>query len=164
MDTIHYAVNTSSLGWTLVGWTDKGVRTVLLGDSPTQVIADLEDRFPDVALVEECSTLVANIIALIDDPKRALDTPLDLRGTDLELRVWRELRTIPVGTTASYGEIAKRIGGAPRGAKDVADACAANPLAVIVPCHRVIRSNGALAGYRWGIRRKRALLAREALV
>jgi AraC family transcriptional regulator, regulatory protein of adaptative response / methylated-DNA-[protein]-cysteine methyltransferase len=164
MDTLSYSVGTSSLGWTLVAWTDNGVCAVLLGDSPAEVIADLEVRFPDVALVEEYSTLVDTIIASIDDPSQPVDAPLDLRGTDLQQRVWRELRTIPVGATASYGEVAKRIGGAPRGAKDVADACAANALAVLVPCHRVIRSNGALAGYRWGVRRKRALLAREARV
>lgn len=164
MDTIHYTTAASSLGWTLAAWTDQGLCAVLLGDSPAEVIADLDGRFPDAALVEEPLVCIGHIVAVIDNPARQLDTALDLRGSDLEQRIWQEVRNIPVGSTASYGEIAKRVGGTPRGAKDVADACAANALAVVIPCHRVIRSNGALAGYRWGVRRKRALLAKEAHV
>ena len=104
---------------------------------------------------------MAQIAALIESPAGPLDLPLDLQGTAFQLRVWSALRALPLGTTTSYGDLAARIG-APRAARAVAQACAANPLAVLVPCHRVLCTKGAISGYRWGIERKRALLAREA--
>jgi AraC family transcriptional regulator, regulatory protein of adaptative response / methylated-DNA-[protein]-cysteine methyltransferase len=105
--------------------------------------------------------LVAQVVGLVEAPALGLDLPLDIRGTAFQQRVWQALRAIPPGTTASYSDIAERIG-SPRSVRAVAQACGANPLAVAIPCHRVVRSDGALSGYRWGVERKRALLAREA--
>ena len=163
-ETIRFAVGTCSLGEVLVAATAKGVCAILLGDDPDSLVRELEDRFPQAdlcggdAVFEGC---VARIVGVVDAPGRGLDLPLDVRGTAFQQRVWQALRDIPAGSTASYGAIAERIG-APGAARAVARACAANPLAVAIPCHRVVRNDGAPGGYRWGVERKRALLEREA--
>ena len=161
--SIRFAVGECSLGSILVAATRKGVCAVLLGDDPDLLLRDLQDRFPKAQLVggdtdfERC---IAKVIGFVEAPKLGLDLPLDLRGTVFQQRVWQALRDVPAGATASYSQIAKRIG-SPKGARAVARACGSNHIAVAVPCHRVVRSDGALSGYRWGVERKRALLARE---
>ena len=165
-DVIRFAVGTSSLGSVLVGVSDKGVCAILLGSDPGGVERELRDRFPGAQLVaegEKLGQLVATVVDFVDAPALGLDLMLDVRGTAFQLRVWQALGEIPVGSTASYSDIARRIG-SPEAALEVAEACAANAIAVAVPCHRVVRKNGALSGYRWGVWRKRALLQREAAV
>lgn len=152
-----------SLGIVLVAATDQGVCAVLIGDDAVELDADLERRFPKAVHATanaDMERLVAGVVAAIDVPSRAQDLPLDIRGTAFELRVWQALRAIPPGQTRSYGDVAAAIG-APRSARAVARACGANPLAVVVPCHRVVGAGGALTGYRWGLERKRQLLERE---
>jgi len=161
---IRFAVNRSSLGWVLVAGTERGIRAVDLGATPEDVTVRLRDQFPAAQLHEDdpaCAVWAAQVAAFIDAPERDPDLPLDVRGTEIEQRVWQALREIPVGATASYGEIAKRVGTGAT-AQEVAQACAANVLAVVIPCHRVVRGDGRLGGYRWGYGRKRALLQREA--
>ncbi len=163
-ETIRFALGECSLGAILVAATARGVCAVLLGDDPARLLRDLEDRFPNARLVggdEVFEGLVAQVVGLIESPGLGHDLPLDLRGTAFQQRVWQALRDIPAGATGSYAEVATRIG-APRAARAVARACAANPVAVAIPCHRVVRQDGGLSGYRWGVERKRALLAREA--
>jgi AraC family transcriptional regulator of adaptative response/methylated-DNA-[protein]-cysteine methyltransferase len=162
--SIRFAVGQCSLGAILVGATDKGVCSILLGDDAEALVRDLEGRFPNALLVGGDAAFedwVAKIVGFVETPALGLDLPLDVRGTAFQQRVWQALRDIPFGATASYAEIANRIG-APRAVRAVAQACAANPLAVAIPCHRVVRQDGGLSGYRWGIERKRALLDREA--
>jgi AraC family transcriptional regulator of adaptative response/methylated-DNA-[protein]-cysteine methyltransferase len=162
---IHYAVHLSSLGLVLVAQSAQGVCAVLLGDDRQVLRSDLKDRFPGATLIEgdaKLSALAARVIESVESPAHGIDLPLDLRGTEFQRSVWKALRDIPAGTTASYLDIANRIG-LPKSARAVAQACAANPLAVVVPCHRVVKSDGKLSGYRWGVERKRALLAREAV-
>jgi AraC family transcriptional regulator, regulatory protein of adaptative response / methylated-DNA-[protein]-cysteine methyltransferase len=160
---IRFAVGECSLGSVLVAQSDKGICAILLGDDPEALVRDLQDRFPRANLLggdagfERC---VAAVVRCVDAPATGLKLPLDVRGTVFQQKVWQALRRIPIGTTASYAQIARRIG-APQSARAVAQACAANALAVAIPCHRVVRQDGALSGYRWGIERKRALLARE---
>jgi AraC family transcriptional regulator of adaptative response/methylated-DNA-[protein]-cysteine methyltransferase len=140
------------------------VCAILLGDDPDALARDLQDRFPRATLIggdAEFERLVSRVVGFVEAPGLGLDLPLDVRGTAFQQRVWQALREIPAGRTATYGEIASRIG-APSAARAVAGACAANPLAVAIPCHRVIRNDGGLSGYRWGVERKRALLQREA--
>jgi AraC family transcriptional regulator of adaptative response/methylated-DNA-[protein]-cysteine methyltransferase len=140
------------------------VCAILLGDDPDALARDLQDRFGQAILVgadPAFEALVAKVIGLVEQPGLGLDLPLDVRGTAFQQRVWQALRAVPPGRTASYAEIAKAIG-APKAVRAVAGACAANPLAVAIPCHRVVRTDGALSGYRWGVERKRALLQREA--
>ena len=164
-ETIRFAVGECSLGSILVAATDKGVCAILLGDDPAALVHELEDRFTRAELVggdEEFESLVARIVGLVEDPVPGLDLPLDIRGTTFQRRIWLALRDVPAGTTASYSEIAGRVG-SPNAARAVARACAANLLAVAIPCHRVVRNDGTLGGYRWGVERKRALLARETL-
>lgn len=161
--SIRFAVGECSLGAVMVAATEKGICAVLLGDDPDALLRELQDRFPRARLIggaPDFAHIVAAVVALIEAPERGLDLPLDIRGTAFQQRVWQALREIPAGSTASYAEIARRIG-APKAVRAVARACAANALAVAIPCHRVVRSDGALSGYRWGIARKRALLARE---
>jgi AraC family transcriptional regulator of adaptative response/methylated-DNA-[protein]-cysteine methyltransferase len=161
--TIHYATGPSTLGLVLVARSVDGVRAVLLGDDRDALVRELHRRIPHATLVDAQDALaetVANIVALVESPARAFELPLDVSGTTFQRSVWSALREIPAGATATYGEIAQRIG-APSAIRAVAAACAANPLAVVVPCHRVVRRDGALAGYRWGLDRKRALLDRE---
>src|SRR5262249_10123841 len=160
---IRFAVGECSLGSILVAQSDKGICAILLGDDPDALVRDLEERFPNANLVggdAGFEAKVAAVIGFVEARAIGLDLPLDMRGTAFQRRVWQALRDIPAGTTASYAEIAERIG-APKAARAVAQACAANRLAVAIPCHRVIRRDGDLAGYRWGIERKRALLAKE---
>lgn len=162
--SIRFAVGECSLGSVLVGATDKGVCAIQLGDDPDALIRNLEDRFPRATLVggdEAFERLVARVVGLVEAPGTGADLPLDVRGTAFQRRVWQALRAIPVGATASYADIARRIG-APKAVRGVAQACAANPVAVAIPCHRVVRSDGSMAGYRWGVERKRLLLEREA--
>ena len=137
---------------------------ILLGDNPEALLRNLEDRFANARLVggdESFEGMVARVVALVEAPALGHDLPLDVRGTAFQQRVWQALRDIPAGSTESYAEIAARIG-APGAARAVARACAANPAAVAVPCHRVVRQDGGLSGYRWGVERKAALLEREA--
>ena len=162
--TIRFAIGTSSLGSVLVGASDEGICAILLGDGPNGVTRELRERFPGAQVVadrERLGLLVATVVGFVEAPLLGLDLALDVRGSDFQRRVWQALREIPAGSTASYGDIARRIG-APTMALEVAQACAANAMAVAIPCHRVVRKNGALAGYRWGVWRKRALLQREA--
>jgi AraC family transcriptional regulator, regulatory protein of adaptative response / methylated-DNA-[protein]-cysteine methyltransferase len=162
--SIRFAVRECWLGTVLVAATDKGICAILLGDSPVTVVRDLQERFPEAqagARDEPFEQMVAAAVRFVEAPARGLDAPVDLHGTPFQLRVWQALREIPAGSTASYSEIAARIG-ARHAAYLVAEACAANPVAVAVPCHRIVRKDGTLAGYRWGFKRKRALLAREA--
>jgi AraC family transcriptional regulator of adaptative response/methylated-DNA-[protein]-cysteine methyltransferase len=161
---IRYAVGTCSLGRILVAASRKGVAAILMGDDAAALVRDLKERFPRAELIggdAGFERLVARVVAFVEAPGASLELPLDVRGTAFQHRVWTALRDIAPGSTASYAEIARRIG-APKAVRAVAGACAANPLAVAIPCHRAVRSDGALAGYRWGVARKRALLAREA--
>ncbi|HEX2218905.1 MAG TPA: bifunctional DNA-binding transcriptional regulator/O6-methylguanine-DNA methyltransferase Ada [Gemmatimonadales bacterium] len=161
---IRFAVGECSLGSILVASSERGVCAILLGDDPEALIRDLEDRFPRATLIGgdgAFEQLVARVVGFVESPGIGLDLPLDVRGTAFQQRVWRALRDIPAGATASYREIAERIG-SPRSVRAVAHACAANPLAVAIPCHRVVRSDGGVSGYRWGVERKRALLQSEA--
>ena len=162
--SIKFAVGESTLGAILVAATDKGVCAILLGDNPDPLVQDLQDRFPKAQLIggdAEFETLVAQVVGFVETPTRGLDLPLDIRGTAFQRQVWQALREIAPGSTASYADIATRIG-RPKSVRAVAQACAANALAVAIPCHRVVRTDGALSGYRWGVERKRALLEREA--
>jgi AraC family transcriptional regulator of adaptative response/methylated-DNA-[protein]-cysteine methyltransferase len=161
---IRFAIGECSLGSILVAASERGVCAILMGDDPEQLARDLQDRFPRALLLggdAEFERLVARVVGLVEAPRLGLDLPLDLRGTAFQERVWRALQKIPAGKTASYTELAARIG-APTAVRAVAHACSQNPLAVLIPCHRVVRTNGDLAGYRWGVERKRELLAREA--
>lgn len=161
---IGYAFGVSSLGDVLVAATDLGVCAILIGDDREALRGDLGRRFPRAAIAEanaDFAGLVETAIAAIEMPQRARDLPLDIRGTAFQQRVWQALREIPCGATISYGELAREIG-KPNAVRAVASACGANPVAVVVPCHRVVGSDGALTGYRWGVERKRALLEREA--
>jgi AraC family transcriptional regulator of adaptative response/methylated-DNA-[protein]-cysteine methyltransferase len=161
---IRFAVGECSLGSILVASTEKGVCAILMGDDPEMLVRDLEDRFPNAVLTggdAEFESMVGKVLTFVEAPGRGLDLPLDVRGTAFQQRVWQALRAIPAGKTASYSEVAGRIG-APRSVRAVAQACAANAIAVAIPCHRVVRNDGGLSGYRWGVERKRALLDREA--
>lgn len=163
-EEIRFAVGQTTLGAILVASSKKGVAAILLGDDPDDLVRDLQDRFPKARLVgadEDYESLVARVVGLIELPGLGLDLPLDVRGTAFQQRVWQALRQIPVGQTVSYAEIARRIG-SPAAVRAVAGACAANNLAVAIPCHRVVRNDGALSGYAWGVDRKRALLERES--
>jgi AraC family transcriptional regulator, regulatory protein of adaptative response / methylated-DNA-[protein]-cysteine methyltransferase len=161
---IQFAIGTCSLGAILVAGTEKGICAVLFGQSPRALRRDLQDRFPDVGLTEADAAFAAladSVMGFVENPARGLDAALDPPGTAFQRKVWRALRDIPAGATASYTDVAGRIG-APHAVRAVAQACAANPLAVAIPCHRVVRQDGGLSGYRWGVERKRALLARES--
>lgn len=160
---VCFAIGECSLGSILVARSERGVCALLLGDDPDALARDLQDRFPRATLIggnAKFEALVAKVVGFVEAPRLGLDLPLDVRGTAFQLRVWQALREIPAGKTASYADIAKRIG-APKCARAVAQACAANAIAVAIPCHRVVRIDGALAGYSWGVARKRALLERE---
>ena len=163
-DSIRYGLAKTSLGWLLAAATGRGICQISLGDSPGALIRHLGERFPRAVLREgdrEFARRVARVAAFVESPRRGLDLPLDIRGTAFQRRVWNALRAIPPGKTASYGEVARRIG-RPAAARAVAQACASNDLAVAIPCHRVVRGDGTLGGYRGGVDRKRALLEREA--
>ena len=161
---IRFAIGECSLGSILVATSERGVCAILLGDDPDALARDLQDKFLRATLIggdKEFERIVAKVVGFVEAPGLGLDLPLDVRGTAFQQRVWQALRKIPVGSTASYAEIAKRIG-SPNSVRAVGQACAANALAVAIPCHRVVRNDGALSGYRWGVERKRALLDREA--
>ena len=161
---IMFAVGECSLGAILVAASGKGVCAILMGEEPGRLVKDLENRFPNARLIGgdgAFEALVAQVVGMVEAPRLGWDLPLDVRGTAFQQRVWQALREIPVGKTASYRDIALAIG-APKSVRAVAGACAANSLAVAIPCHRVVRTDGALSGYRWGVERKRELLAREA--
>jgi len=161
---IHYATGMCSLGTILVAASDKGVCAILLGDDPETLLDQLRDRFPYSAITvgdENLAGLVSKVAAYIEAPVDDLELPLDIKGTAFQRRVWQVLRHIPAGSTVSYADVAGRIG-SPKAVRAVARACARNAIAVAIPCHRVIRSDGGLSGYRWGAARKRALLTKEA--
>lgn len=162
--TIRFAVGECSLGSLLVAATQKGVCCVLLGDDAEALVHSLQDRFPRAELVggdAAFETTMAQVAALMERPAQGLELPLDVQGTVFQQRVWQALCAIPAGETVSYTELARRIG-QPGASRAVAGACAANPVAVAIPCHRVVRNDGSISGYRWGVERKRALLLREA--
>ena len=161
---IRFAIGASSLGAILVARSERGVCAITLGDDPEALARELQDRFPKARLVGDdpgFNRWVARVVGLVEAPAIGLDLPLDLRGTAFQQRVWQALRDLPAGRTASYAEVAARIG-APKSVRAVAQACGANPVAIAVPCHRVVRTDGALSCYRWGVARKRVLLEREA--
>jgi AraC family transcriptional regulator of adaptative response/methylated-DNA-[protein]-cysteine methyltransferase len=160
---IRFAVGECSLGAILVAQSQKGVCAILLGDDPDRLVRELQDRFPRAALVGGDAAFertVARIVGFVEQPSTGLDLPLDIRGTAFQQRVWQALRKIPAGSTASYTEIARRLG-MPTGARAVAQACGANALAVAIPCHRVVSRDGSLSGYRWGVERKKKLIEKE---
>jgi AraC family transcriptional regulator of adaptative response/methylated-DNA-[protein]-cysteine methyltransferase len=161
---IRFAVGECSLGSILVAKSERGVCAILIGDDPDALARDLQDRFPHANLIGgdgEFEQLVATVVAFVESPASDFALPLDIRGTAFQQRVWQALNDIPPGSTASYTDIANRIG-MPNSVRAVAQACGANALAVAIPCHRVVRNDGGLSGYRWGVERKRALLNREA--
>ena len=161
---IRFAIGECSLGSILVARSERGVCAIFLGDDPDTLARDLQDRFPRADLIggdPGFERLVAKVVGFVEAPRLGLDLPLDIRGTAFQQRVWQALQGIPAGETVSYADIANRIG-APRSVRAVAQACAANALAVAIPCHRVVRNDGGLSGYRFGVERKRALLEKEA--
>jgi AraC family transcriptional regulator of adaptative response/methylated-DNA-[protein]-cysteine methyltransferase len=164
--TIHYASGQSSLGPVVVATSDRGLAMLEFGAMNEARMRALQAKFPDAQVVESQAALgetLGRAAELVVHPESGADLALDLQGSDFELRVWKALREIPAGTTTSYGDIAARLG-SPREAREVAEACAANIVAVAVPCHRVVKKDGSISGYRWGVARKRALLAREGNV
>ena len=161
---IRFAAGECSLGSILVAQSERGVCAIFLGDDPDALVRELLDQFPNANLIggdAGFEQLVAKVVGFVEAPERGFDLPLDVRGTAFQQRVWQSLRKIPAGSTASYTDVAKLIG-SPRSVRAVAQACGANKLAVVIPCHRVVRNGGALSGYRWGVERKRALLKKEA--
>jgi AraC family transcriptional regulator, regulatory protein of adaptative response / methylated-DNA-[protein]-cysteine methyltransferase len=163
-EQIRFAVGETSLGTVLVASSSKGVASILIGDDPDELVRNLQDRFPNAHLVgadPDYEALVARVVGFIEAPGVGLGLPLDIRGTAFQQRVWRALQEIPVGRTVSYAEMARWIA-APKAVRAVASACAANNIAIAIPCHRVVRNDGTLSGYAWGVERKRALLDRES--
>jgi AraC family transcriptional regulator of adaptative response/methylated-DNA-[protein]-cysteine methyltransferase len=163
-EEIRFAVGETSLGAILVASSKRGVASILLGADPDSLVRNLQDRFPKARLIGadgDYEALVATVVGFVEAPNLGLDLPLDVRGTAFQQRVWQALQEIPVGQTVSYAEVARRIG-RPKAVRAVAGACAANNLAVAIPCHRVVRNDGSLSGYAWGVERKRVLLDREA--
>jgi AraC family transcriptional regulator of adaptative response/methylated-DNA-[protein]-cysteine methyltransferase len=162
-EEIRFAVGQTSLGAILAASSRKGVAAILLGDDPDELVRNLQDRFPKARLIgadRDYEALIARAIGMVETPGTSLNLPLDVRGTAFQLRVWRALQELRVGETVSYADVARRIG-SPRAVRAVASACAANNLAVAIPCHRVVQMDGSLSGYAWGIERKRLLLDRE---
>ncbi len=163
-ESIRFAIGESSLGAILVASSEKGICAILIGDDPNALAADLQDRFPKADLIggdQAYEKTVAAVIGHVEAPDLGWNLPLDIRGTAFQERVWRALQKIPAGSTATYSEVAAALG-EPKAVRAVAGACAANKIAVAIPCHRVVRTDGSLSGYRWGVERKRALLDREA--
>jgi len=161
--TIHFALGQCSLGAILVAQSDKGICAILLGDDPEALLYDLQDQFPKADLIGGDSAyeqLVAEVVGFVEAPALGLALPLDVQGTAFQERVWQALREVPAGSRVSYSDIAERIG-APKAVRAVAMACAANHIAVAIPCHRVVRRDGDISGYRWGVERKQQLLKRE---
>ena len=163
-EIIRFAIGECSLGAILVAASEKGVCCITLGDDPEFLLADLQNRFRKAELTGGDAVfekLVAEVVGFVEAPRLGLDLPLDIRGTVFQQRVWQALREIPAGLTASYSQIAGK-SGSPKAVRAVAGACAANSIAVAIPCHRVVRHDGDLSGYRWGVERKRLLIQREA--
>jgi AraC family transcriptional regulator of adaptative response/methylated-DNA-[protein]-cysteine methyltransferase len=162
--TIGFAVAPCSLGFVIIAVSEQLIRSIMVGDDPEMLMSDLQNQFPDDAfeVADKDAGLVAQVVDLIDRPEQAMELPLDIRGTEFQMSVWDALQNVPAGTTVSYESLARQIG-APDAVCAVAQACAANPLAVAIPCHRAVQANGELAGYRWGVERKRALLERETM-
>lgn len=163
---IRFAVGECTLGAILVAESDKGICAIEMGDDPEMLVNDLQKRFPKASLIggePDFEARVAQVVGFVEAPQIGLELPLDIRGTAFQERVWKALRKIPAGKTVSYAEIARHIG-APKSSRAVAGACAANKIAVAIPCHRVVRNDGGLSGYRWGVERKRTLLERESEV
>jgi AraC family transcriptional regulator of adaptative response/methylated-DNA-[protein]-cysteine methyltransferase len=161
--TIHFAIAECSLGTLLVAGSDIGICAIFLGDDRTKLVRELKDRFPAANVIPakpEFETQIAQVIAFVERPQLGLSLPLDIRGTAFQQRVWQQLAKIPRGKTATYSQIALQLG-SPRATRAVARACANNPIAVAIPCHRVIRADGSLSGYRWGLSRKQKLLDAE---
>lgn len=162
-EVIRFATGKCSLGSILVASSEKGVCCITLGDDPDFLLEDLHNRFRKAEFIggdADFEKLIAKVVRFVEAPELGLDLPLDIRGTAFQKRVWQALREIPLGSTASYSDVAKKIG-SPKSVRAVAGACAANSIAVAIPCHRVVRTDGNLSGYRWGVERKRALLDRE---
>jgi AraC family transcriptional regulator of adaptative response/methylated-DNA-[protein]-cysteine methyltransferase len=161
--TIGFAVAPCSLGFVIIAVSEQLIRSIMVGDDPEMLVSELQHQFPNDAIEvhEHDAGLVAKVVHLIEHPEQVPTLPLDIRGTDFQKRVWDALQQVPAGTTVSYAALAEQIG-APNAVAAVAEACAANRLAIAIPCHRAVRAQGDLAGYRWGIERKRALLEREA--
>jgi AraC family transcriptional regulator of adaptative response/methylated-DNA-[protein]-cysteine methyltransferase len=162
-ETIRFAIGECWLGSILVAATDKGICAILLGDDPEELVRDLQDRFRRAELVggdEKFEKLVARVVGFVEQPAKVSKLPLDIRGTAFQQEVWQALCKIPTGTTASYAEVARRVG-RPASVRAVGQAIAANPIAVAIPCHRVVRTDGSLCGYRWGVERKKQLQTRE---
>lgn len=160
---LAFEIGTCALGRVLVAATPQGIAAILLGDDADALVRDLERRFKAATLASGDAVLAdttEKVVGLVENPAASLDLPLDMRGTPFQRRVWEALRQIPAGTTATYRQIAETVG-MPMAVRAVATACAANHLAVAVPCHRVVRMDGSLGGYRWGIERKQELLSRE---
>ena len=163
-EEIRFAVGQTSLGAILVASSAKGIASILLGDDPDALVRDLRDRFRNAWLIaadRDYEALVARVVGFVETPGSELNVPLDVRGTAFQQGVWQTLQQIPVGTKMTYAEVARRIG-LPKAVRAVASACAANNLAVVIPCHRVVRADGSLSGYAWGVERKRSLIEREA--
>lgn len=163
-EEIRIAIRTCSLGKVLVAASEKGVCAILLGDDHKSLMEELRRRFSRAKLTRADASFektVAKTIQLVEEPASSVDLPLDVRGTAFQQRVWQALRGIPAGKTASYAEVARRIG-KPKAVRAVAQACGANKIAVAIPCHRVVKNDGVLSGYRWGVERKRALIEKEA--
>ncbi|WP_034158984.1 methylated-DNA--[protein]-cysteine S-methyltransferase [Sphingomonas sp. ERG5] len=163
-ETIRYGLAPTSLGTMLAAVSSRGIAAILIGDDVAALTRELRRSLPGATLIEDDLAVAAAIVTIaawLDTPRAPLDLPLDLRGSDQELAVWEALRTIPVGETRSYGALAKRLN-VPATAQEVGAACAANRIAIAIPCHRVIKADGGISGYRWGVRRKRRLLALEA--
>ena len=164
-EQIKFAIAECSLGPILVASTEQGICAILIDDDPEFLVKDLQDRFPKAELIgaePEYEQVVSRVIGMVEQPSLGLDLPLDVRGTAFQQRVWQVLRAIPAGKRVTYAELAE-LAQVPRGARAVASACAANALAVAIPCHRVVRNDGSLSGYRWGVDRKAELLNREVL-
>lgn len=163
-ETIHYSIGACSFGSIIVAHSEKGICAILIHDDDKPLFADLQSRFPKATLIEDKSDFkhwLEQVIHFVEAPKKGLELPLDIRGTLFQQRVWQLLQNIPLGTTASYTDIATKLGD-PKAVRAVARACAANPIALLVPCHRVVRSDGGISGYRWGVENKRMLITREA--
>jgi AraC family transcriptional regulator of adaptative response/methylated-DNA-[protein]-cysteine methyltransferase len=162
--TLGFAVSPCSLGFVIIAVSEQLIRSIMVGDDPEMLMGDLQSQFPNYSwrIADKTRGLMARVVNLIDRPEQPVDLPLDIRGTEFQMRVWRALRYVPAGATVSYVSLAEQIG-APNEVRAVVQACAANPLAVAIPCHRAVEASGELVGYRWGLERKRALLAREAM-
>lgn len=162
---IRFTTCESTLGYILVGVGRSGICAILLGSDPAHLLVDLRTRLPEANLAgggRSLQRVAVQARTAVESPGSKLSLPLDPQGTPFQQRVWRALRDVPAGSTATYSDIAARIG-APSAVRAVAHACGANPVAVAIPCHRIVRRDGRLVGYLWGIERKRELLRREAL-